>query len=127
MQNVRGALLAVSSVALAAAPKCPLCVLALAGAFSAAGVAGAVYAAWLSPLIVVCVALTVATIAWHTRFEARYARLVVALCAAAAILAGRFLLDSKPIAYAGSALLLATALWRIVPRAAVCPREGECR
>jgi hypothetical protein len=127
MQNARSAFLAVSSIALAAAPKCPLCVYALIGAFGAAGAAGAVYAAWLAPLTIGCLALTVGAMAWRARAERRYARLIAGVCAAAAMLAGRFLFDSRLLAYAGGAALLAAALWRMWPRPNDCPRQGECR
>lgn len=114
MQSARGALLAISSVALASAPKCPLCVAALLGA------AGAVAAAWLAPLTAVCLALTLGVMAWRARLERRYGPLIVSLGAAAAMLSGRYLFDSKAIVYAGGAALMAAALWRM------WPREGGC-
>src|ERR1043165_909774 len=116
MQNARSAFLAVSSIALAAAPKCPLCVYALIGAFGAAGAAGAVYAAWLAPLTIGCLALTVGAMAWRARAERRYARLIAGVCAAAAMLAGRFLFDSRLLAYAGGAALPPAPPWRTGPR-----------
>ena len=71
--------------------------------------------------------LTVGAMAWRARAERRYARLIAGVCAAAAMLAGRFLFDSRLLAYAGGAALLAAALWRRWPRPNDCPRQGECR
>jgi len=113
----RESFLAISSVALAMAPKCPLCYLAIAGALGAAG-------PWIAPLTIVSVALTIGAIAWRARVDGA---LFLGIAAAAAILGGRFLIDSRPLVLAGSVALLIAALWRVRRRVMACPLEGHCR
>jgi hypothetical protein len=112
----RESVLAISSVALALAPKCPLCYLAIAGALGAAG-------PWIAPLTIAAVALTIGSIAWRARIDGA---LFLGIGAAAAILGGRLLIDSRPLVLAGSAALLIAALWRVRKRATACALEGKC-
>jgi hypothetical protein len=102
----RESILAISSVALALAPKCPLCFLALAGAIGAA-------TPWIAPLAIVSIALTISTVARRAR--------LLAVIAGAAILSGRFFLDSRAMVITGAVALLIAALW---PRD-VCSRVGN--
>jgi hypothetical protein len=100
-------LLLVGSAAMALTPKCPLCFAALLGAGGAAGTAAA---AWMPAVMVVSLTISVAAISIRSHMERRYGAAAVALIAAAAILAGKFVVQSTGVVYVGAAALFAAAI-----------------
>ena len=97
------------STAAALMPKCPLCYLALLGA---GGAAGAAAAAFTPAVMIVSLVLSVGAVAMRSRMEGRYGPAVLALAAAIAIVAGRFVFDSTAVVYGGAAALLGAAIYR---------------
>ncbi|HEX3583144.1 MAG TPA: hypothetical protein VH087_15350 [Thermoanaerobaculia bacterium] len=102
----RESLLLAGSAAAALTPKCPLCFFALLGA---SGAAGAVAAAWMPVVMVVSLVISVAAVSIRSHMEHRYGPAVVALMAALAIAAGKFVMHSAAVVYGGAAALFIAA------------------
>lgn len=92
---------------------CPACITAYAGALAALGVGFFFNARVQMPLILVFLALSLASIAWSIRSHRRPGPLVAALVGSAAVLIGRLTWSLPPVVYAGVALLLGASLWNL--------------
>ncbi len=121
----RSRLFLLSSLALALAPKCPLCVLAYAGflgsSVTLAWSVAASYGRWIAPVTAVGLALTVGAIAVQARHGRGKAPVGLALAAAFAIQAGKFLLAQPALVVLGMAALAAAAVWGSRAPVATCP------
>lgn len=102
----RETLLLVGSAAAALTPKCPLCFFAMIGA---SGAVGAAATAWLPAIMVVSLVVSVSAVFIRSHMERRYGPAVVALAAASAIAAGKFVMHSTAVVYGGAAALLIAA------------------
>lgn len=102
----RETLLLVGSAVAALTPKCPLCLFAMIGV---SGALGAAAAAWLPAIMVASLVISVAAVFIRSHMERRYGPAAVALTAASAVVAGKFVLHSTAVVYGGAAALLIAA------------------
>jgi hypothetical protein len=93
---------------LALTPKCPLCLLAFVGV---TGAVGAASAAWMPAVMIASVLISVAAVCIRSRMQRRYGPAIVALMAGAAIVAGKFVIQSSAAVYAGAAALFIAAIF----------------
>lgn len=113
-------------VAAALLPKiaCPACWPAYAGLLSSLGLEFLFPTRHLFVLTVVFLVVALAALAWSVRRgRAGVGPFLVGLAAAAAILAGKFELDSNPLLYAGVGGLIAASAW-VSFRRRISPRDG---
>ena len=95
---------------------CPACWPAYAGLLGSLGLGFLMETAYLLPLTAGFLLLALAALGFRARRRATGpGPLVIGLLAAAAILGGKFALDSDPIVYAGVALLIIASAWNAVP------------
>jgi len=104
------------AVALAFLPKCPACWPAYAALASSLGLGFLSEPAYSLPLILLVLILIVLRHRLRKDDHPRYAPTVLEGFGASALLAGRFLLDSRPIAFGGIACLIAGSLWSLWPQ-----------
>ncbi len=71
---------------------------------------------YLLPLTAMFLVIAVASLAFRADCRRGYGPFAVGLAAAALLLAGKFLLESNPVMYAGAGLLFAASLWNAWPR-----------
>ncbi|HMG74103.1 MAG TPA: hypothetical protein VK582_11435 [Pyrinomonadaceae bacterium] len=115
----RTTLMAISSALLAVAPKCPICFLAYFGIFGVATASASVYHVWLPPLTAIWLALTVAMLFFRLSDQRRYGPGLLGICAAFAVLVGRFVADYPVLVYAGIAALVIAVIWRTWTRSSI--------
>ena len=104
------ALLAVGGAAL---PKCPVCLMAVCGA---AGLGASLPAGWLPVLTLSSLSLLLGVLAVGAARQHALGPLTLGLAAAAAVLLGKYRLDSNTVVYGGMGLLVAASLWNGWPR-----------
>lgn len=124
--RLRSTLAVLPGVGVALMPKvaCPLCWPAYAGALSAAGLPFLMEDRWLLPISAVLLLAAFLALAWRAERRHGYGPAVAGLLAGAAILGGKFGLDSELVVYGGIASLFAASVWNAWPRkkaAAGCP------
>lgn len=107
----RTTLLTISSALLAVAPKCPICFLAYFGIFGVATATASAYRVWLAPITAVWLALTVTVVAIRTDRRRGSGSFVLAIAAALSVFAGKFIVESQLMVYAGIASLIVAAVW----------------
>lgn len=116
---------------LAALPACPACYPLYAGALSSLGLTldpGAHMA-----LTVGLVGIALGALVFRARARRGYGPLVLGVGAALGIVAGKLLLASDPVVYAGTAALVASGIWNAWPRGrtgagcATCAPDGAAR
>jgi hypothetical protein len=107
----RTTFLAVSSALLALAPKCPVCFLAYFGIFGVAASSASAYRAWLPPITAVWLLLTVAMLAFRTDRKRRYGPIALGVVAGLCVFAGKFIVASPSMLYAGLGALIIAAGW----------------
>jgi len=107
----RTTLLAVGSALLALAPKCPVCFLAYFGIFGVAASSASAYRAWLPPITAVWLLLTVAMLAFRTDGKRRYGPIALGVVASLSVFAGKFIVASQLMLYAGIGALIIAAGW----------------
>jgi hypothetical protein len=122
----RRAATVVPGVGVSLLPKliCPLCWPAYAGLLSTVGLGFLISSRYLALVTALFLALAVAGLAFRGRQRHGFLPSIVGLAASAAILAGKFYLESPPMMYAGLGLLVAASLWNSWPAmpAASCPQ-----
>ena len=126
-------LLAVPGIGIALLPKlaCPLCWPAYVGVLSSLGLGFLISTAYLLPFTIAFLILTLAVLAFRAKQRRGYGPLGLGLVGSAAVLIGKFYLDSNPAMYTGIGVLVTAATWNAWPRRAVescsCTilKEGE--
>lgn len=116
-------------IGIAIMPKvvCPLCWPAYAGVLSAAGLTFLMEDRWLLPISAVFLLAALAALAWRARSRRGYAPLGLGAVSTAAILVGKFAMDSTAAVYIGIAALVAACLWNAWPRRIIEPSCSACR
>ena len=125
--------LTIPGIGVALLPKliCPLCWPLYAGIVSSVGLGFLIGTAYLLPITGAFLILTLAVLGLRAKQRRGYSPLVAGVVASAAVLGGKFLLESNPTTYAGVGLLVAGSVWNAWPRPtnrAVCPscaHQGE--
>ena len=106
---------------LAIAPKCPFCWAAYMGALGSMGISVQIpYQPWLLPLLVGLLAVNLAALFLRARSRGRFGPFYLCLLGGAAIIGGKFLLDSSAAMALGVACILAGSVWS----AALRPRQN---
>ena len=118
-------LLAMPGIGVALLPKlfCPLCWPLYAGVVSSVGLGFLVGTTYLIPITSVFLILTLAVLGFRARQRRGFGPFLIGLVASAAVLIGKFYLESNALVYGGVGLLVAASVWNALPRrtnAAVC-------
>ena len=118
--------LTIPGIGVALLPKliCPLCWPLYAGIVSSVGLGFLIGTAYLLPITSAFLILTLAVLGFSAKQRQGYGPFVAGVVASAAILVGKFLLESNPIMYTGVGVLVVASAWNAWPRrlkAAVCP------
>lgn len=95
---------------------CPVCVAGTVGLLSAIGLGFLLETRFLLPVMAGLLGLALWTLGWKAKARHGFGPFLVGVAAAAMILAGKFLVASDPVLYAGLAGLMGTALWNAWPR-----------
>jgi hypothetical protein len=95
---------------------CPACWPAYAGFLGAAGVPILLDTGWLLPLTGASLLVAIGALAHGARSRRGYAPLLVGLMAAGLVLIGKFVMNSNPATYLGTALLVCATVWNAWPR-----------
>jgi mercuric ion transport protein len=116
----------IPGIGVALLPKliCPLCWPFYAGIVSSVGLGFLIGTAYLLPITSAFLILTLAVLGFRAEQRRGYGPLVAGVVASAAVLIGKFFLESSPIMYVGVGVLVVTSEWNAWPRRAsrsVCP------
>lgn len=108
----------VPAVLFALLPKvvCPACWPAYVGLLSAVGLGFLARAEFLFPLTIIFLLIVLASLAYGARNRRGFGPLLLGLIASAAILLGKFWMNSDFAFYSGLALLVGSSLWNTWPR-----------
>src|SRR4051812_9322628 len=125
----RHGFLAAPGIGVALLPKlaCPLCWPLYAGIVSSLGLGFLISTAYLLPITIALLMVTIAVLAFRANQRRGYGPLALGLVGSAAVLIGKFYLDSNRAIYTGIGVLVAAALWNAWPKRAVesCPCESS--
>jgi mercuric ion transport protein len=94
---------------------CPACWPAYAGFLGAAGLPILMDIRWLLPLTGASLVVAIGALGHGARGRRGYAPLLVGLAAAALVLIGKFVMNSNPATYLGTALLVCASVWNAWP------------
>ncbi|MFQ5535720.1 MAG: hypothetical protein ACE5EM_13010 [Sphingomonadales bacterium] len=94
---------------------CPICMAGTVGVLSSLGLGFMLETRYLLPIIVGFLSMALLTLGYKARARRGYGPLSVGVAAAAAILAGKFLIASDLPLYAGLAGLSGAAVWKAWP------------
>src|SRR5436190_21013774 len=116
----------IPGIGVALLPKllCPLCWPLCAGVVSSVGLGFLIGTTYLLPITSAFLVLTLAILGFRANQRRGYGPFLIGLVASAAVLIGKFYLDSNPLVYGGVGLLVVASLWNALPRrkeTAVCP------
>ncbi len=106
---------------------CPACWPAYAALVSSVGLGFLISTVYLLPMTVALLSLALVAIAFRAKQRNGYGPFLLGLLAAAAVLLGKFVWESKPTVYGAFGLLVIASLWNAWPRhkplreAATCP------
>jgi mercuric ion transport protein len=124
----RQGLLAAPGIGIALLPKlaCPLCWPAYAAVLSSVGLGFLISTAYLLPFTIAFLILTLIALAFRAKQRRGYGPLGLGLVGSAAVLIGKFYLESTPTFQTGIGILVA-AIWNVWPRRVVesCPCESS--
>lgn len=111
-------LLALPGIGVAMLPKllCPLCWPAYATVVSSLGLGFLVGTTYMLPITTSFLGLTLWVLAFRARLRRGLAPFLLGLVASAAVLIGKFYLESNPVMYSGVGLLVAASVWNGWPR-----------
>ncbi len=117
-RTLRQSLLAVPGLGVSLLPKlaCPLCWPAYAGLLSSVGLGFLISAKYLLPVTAAFLAIAVGALAFRAKSRHGYVPFGLGLLAAAAVLVGKFYLESNPTIYAAIAVLVIASVWNAWPR-----------
>jgi mercuric ion transport protein len=128
-RTLRQVVLAAPGIGVALLPKlaCPLCWPLYAGIVSSIGLGFLISTAYLLPVTVAFLILTLAVLEFRAKQRRGYGPLLLGLIASAAVLTGKFALDSNIVLYGGIGILVAASVWNAWPRRQVesCPCESS--
>src|SRR5947199_6328422 len=115
--SVRQGLLAMPGIGVALLPKlfCPLCWPLYAGIMSSVGLGFLVGTTYLIPITSAFLILTLAVLGFRATQRRGFAPFLIGLVASAAVLIGKFYLESNPITYSGVGLLVIASVWNTWP------------
>jgi mercuric ion transport protein len=122
----RQGLLAVPGIGVAMLPKllCPFCWPLYAGIVSSIGLGFLIGTAYLLPITSAFLVLTLAVLGFQANKRRGYRPLLVGAVGSAAVVIGKFYLESNPIMYGGVGVLVVASLWNAWLRRVsqtVCP------
>ena len=128
--NWKQGLLAVPGIGVAMLPKllCPLCWPLYAGIVSSIGLGFLIGTAYLLPITSAFLVLTLAVLGFRADQRRGYGPFLFGVIGSAAVLIGKFYLESNPIMYGGVGLLTIASVWNSWPRptnTTVCPSCGS--
>jgi len=126
MRTWKQSALTIPGVGVALLPKliCPLCWPLYAGIVSSAGLGFLIGTTYLLPITAAFLILTLAVLGFRAKQRRGYGPLVAGVFASAAVVTGKFFLESSPIMYVGVGVLVVASVWNAWPRRAsraVCP------
>src|SRR3954468_10090509 len=112
--------LTVPGIGIAMLPKllCPFCWPLYAGIVSSVGLGFLIGTTYLLPITSASLILTLAVLGFRAKQRHGYGPLVVGVFASAAVLIGKFYLESNALVYGGVGLLVVASLWNAFPRRA---------
>jgi len=115
----------VPGIGVAMLPKllCPLCWPLYAGVVSSVGLGFLIGTTYLLPITSAFLVVTLAVLGFGAKKRRGYRPLLLGAVASAAVLIGKFYLDSNPLVYGGVGLLAFASVWNAWPRrtnAVVC-------
>jgi mercuric ion transport protein len=124
--NLKQSLLALPGIGVALVPKlfCPLCWPLYAGIVFSIGLGFLIGTAYLLPITSAFLVLTLAVLGFRANQRRGYRPLLAGSVGSAAVLVGKFYLESNPITYGGVGFLVVASVWNAWPRrekTAVCP------
>ena len=124
--NWKQGLLAVPGIGVAMLPKllCPFCWPLYTGIVSSIGLGFLIGTAYLLPITTGFLMLTVAILGFRANQRRGYRPLLAGAVGSAAVVIGKFYLESNPIMYGGVGVLVAASVWNGWPcreKGAVCP------
>jgi mercuric ion transport protein len=94
---------------------CPACWPAYAGFLGAVGLPILMDVRWLLPLTAASLLVALGALAIGARSRRGWGPLFVGLAAAALVLIGKFVMNSNPATYLGTALLVCATVWNAWP------------
>lgn len=126
MRSLKRTVPALPAIGFALLPKltCAACWPAYTALLASFGIGFIDYTPYLLPLMTVGIALTLILLAYKATMRRGYGPLVLGVVAGAAILGGKFLLDSDVALYGGIGLLVAASLWNAWPVHVTAPCQA---
>lgn len=97
---------------------CPMCWPAYAGLLSSLGLGFLISTTYLLPVTTAFLLVAVAALGFRARTRRGYGPMLLGVVAAAAVLFGKFFLESDAAMYGGVALLVGASVWNSWPRRA---------
>lgn len=121
-----------AAVGVALLPKlaCPACWPAYVGLLSSVGLAALATSKYLFPLTAAFLAAALCSLVWRAERRHGAAPFCLGLVALAAVLGGKFVIESDALTYAGVGFLVIASVWNAWPRRAApgscpaCARDG---
>lgn len=101
---------------------CPMCWPAYAALLSTLGLSFLISARYLLTVVIFCLVLSVASLAFRARKRHGYGPALIGLVAALLVVWGKFSLESNSTVYAGIGALIAASVWNVWPRRAPTAR-----
>jgi hypothetical protein len=113
--------LTVPGIGVALLPKlaCPLCWPIYSGIVSSVGLGLLVSTRYLLHLTVALLILTAGVLAYHAKQRRRYGPFLLGIAGAAAVLIGKFHLESNPVTFTGIVVVVVASAWNLWPLPAV--------
>jgi len=105
---------------------CPACWPAYAALLSSIGLGFLISRAYLLPMTVALLSLALAAIAFRAKQRNGYGPFLLGMLAAAAVLLGKFVWESRLTMYSALGLLVTASLWNARPRAANHLAKWQC-
>lgn len=127
-RTLKQGLLALPGAGVSLLPKlmCPACWPAYAAVLSSLGLSFLISTTYLLTLTVLFLAAAVGSLAFRSSSRHGLGPFWTGLGAAAMILAGKFYLESPPVAYGGVGLLILASVWNTWPRPAAVALCSAC-
>lgn len=116
--------LAAAGVSLLPKLACPACWPAYAGLLSSVGLGALASSKYLLALTATFLGVALTTLAFRAERRRGFGPFLLGLAASAAVLGGKFVIESDALMYGGVGLLMVASLWNSWPRSAALP--GSC-
>ena len=119
-RTLRQTLFAMPGIGVALLPKlfCPLCWPLYASIVSSVGLGFLIGATYLQPITGAFLVVTLAVLCFGAKKRRGYGPFAVGIVTSAAVLIGKFYLESKPLMYGGVGFLAVASVWNALPRRA---------